>query len=183
MTAYSDAYINISKSVGDIDIEPFDRANVQPNSYELTLDKHLYIMSVNKDGKMEAVPATCPYTFKNGEFVIASSRERIKLVRKTCAMVMGKSTLGRLGISCHQTAGLIDCGFDGTITLELSNVGGNFVLEEGMKIAQVLFMGCHPVSFPYGSDGLGSHYQGQEGPTIPKGVAIKKIGKTAKTML
>lgn len=183
MTVFSDAYIHISKSVGDIDIDPFDKANVQANSYELTLDKNLYLMSIDKDGKMEAVPKTCPYTFKNGEFLIASSRERIKLVRKTCAMVMGKSTLGRMGISCHQTAGLVDCGFEGTITLELSNVGGNFVLEEGMAIAQVVFMASHPVSVPYGTGHLNSHYQGQTGPTLPKGVEIKKIRKTTKTML
>lgn len=183
MTVYSDSYIHIAKSVGDIDIDPFDKANVQPNSYELTLDKHLYLMSIDKDGKMEAIPKTCPYTFKNGEFLIASSVERIKLVRKACAVVMGKSTLGRRGISCHQTAGLVDCGFDGTITLELSNVGGNFVLEEGMKIAQIVFMASHPVRVPYGTGNLNSHYQGQTGPTLPEGIEIKKVGKTSKTML
>ena len=56
MTVYSDSYIHISKSVGDIDIDPWEKANVQPNSYELTLEKHLYLMSLDKDGKMEAIP-------------------------------------------------------------------------------------------------------------------------------
>jgi len=102
-----------------------------------------------------------------GEFVLGSTLERVAIASDLVARVEGKSSLGRLGLLIHSTAGFIDAGFDGHITLELSNVANlPITIYPGMKIGQVSFMTMTtPADKPYGSGARGSKYQGQRGPT------------------
>ena len=102
-----------------------------------------------------------------GEFVLGSTLERIGVPDDLVGRVEGKSSLGRLGLLIHSTAGFIDAGFDGHITLELANVASlPITLYPGMKIGQVSFMQMTtPADRPYGSGASGSKYQGQRGPT------------------
>lgn len=108
-----------------------------------------------------------PWILHPGEFALGSTWEYVKLDASIAARLEGKSSLGRLGILTHSTAGFIDPGFEGHITLELSNVSTLPVkLWPGMKIGQMCFFQLSsPAEHPYGSAGTGSHYQGQRGPT------------------
>jgi len=105
------------------------------------------------------------YRLGPGAFVLGSTTERVEVPESLAARVEGKSTLGRLGLIVHVTAGFIDPGFRGNITLELKNVNQYPIwLESGMKISQICFMPVvGPVERPYGTEGLGSHYQDSEG--------------------
>src|SRR4029079_11245691 len=102
-----------------------------------------------------------------GEFVLGSTLERVALPEDPVARLEGKSSLGRLGLLIHSTAGFVDCGFDGHLTLELSNVATlPIALYPGMKIGQISFLRMTtPADNPYGSGATGSKYQGQRGPT------------------
>jgi dCTP deaminase len=102
-----------------------------------------------------------------GEFVLGSTSERVTLPDDLVARIEGKSSLGRLGLLIHSTAGFVDAGFSGHITLELSNVANlPITLYPGMKIGQVSFLRMTtPADVPYGSARVGSKYQGQRGPT------------------
>jgi dCTP deaminase len=102
-----------------------------------------------------------------GEFVLGSTRERVGIADDLVARLEGKSSLGRLGLLIHSTAGFVDAGWDGHLTLELSNVLNLPIkLYPGMKIGQISFLRTTtPVDMPYGSQALGSKYQGQRGPT------------------
>lgn len=102
---------------------------------------------------------------------LASTKETITLGPGYAAQIGGKSSLGRLGLTVHQTAGFIDPGFHGQITLELVNLGSRpIVLTEGMRIAQLTIWTLdQPAERPYGHAALGSHYQGQHGPTAAGG--------------
>jgi dCTP deaminase len=108
-----------------------------------------------------------PFILHPGEFVLGSTRERVTLPDDLVARLEGKSSLGRLGLLIHSTAGFIDPGFDGHVTLELSNVANlPITIYDGMKIGQISFMRMtEPARAPYGSDTTGSKYQGQRGPT------------------
>ncbi len=108
-----------------------------------------------------------PFILHPGEFVLGSTLERITLPDDLVARLEGKSSLGRLGLLIHSTAGFIDPGWDGHVTLELSNVANlPITIYYGMKIGQISFMQLsEPTSTPYGSSSLGSKYQGQRGPT------------------
>ena len=108
-----------------------------------------------------------PFILHPGEFVLGSTLERIGVPDDLVGRVEGKSSLGRLGLLIHSTAGFIDAGFDGHITLELANVASlPITLYPGMKIGQVSFMQMTtPADKPYGSGASGSKYQGQRGPT------------------
>jgi dCTP deaminase len=108
-----------------------------------------------------------PIMLHPGEFVLGSTLERIAVPDDLVGRVEGKSSLGRLGLLIHSTAGFIDAGFDGHITLELANVASlPITLYPGMKIGQVSFMQMTtPADHPYGSGAKGSKYQGQHGPT------------------
>ncbi len=108
-----------------------------------------------------------PFILHPGEFVLGSTLERITLPDDLVARLEGKSSLGRLGLLIHSTAGFIDPGWDGHVTLELSNVANlPITIYHGMKIGQVSFMQLsEPAASPYGSTALGSKYQGQRGPT------------------
>lgn len=164
---FSDVEIKTANAVGNISITPFRNENVQPNSYEVTLDKEIFLV---KNGGYTKI--MLPYTIKTGEFVLGSTKESLELRRDTCAMVSGKSTLGRHGVSVHQTAGFIDCGFNGTITLELFNVGPDYELKEGMKIAQIIFFNTKTPQKKYGE--CDNHYQNQKGVTLPYDVMETK---------
>lgn len=173
---------------GHVGIEPYNRANVGPCSIDLTLGPEFLVPRPLRSGRPRAEdpdgqvllvdpanPGTEPMfhpqlaptslTIRPGEFILASTRETVTLGRDYAARLEGKSSLARLGISPHVTAGWIDPGFNGTITLEIVNHGPwLFRLRPGMKIAQLcLFKLSHPVRRPYGSTGLGSHYQGSSG--------------------
>src|SRR5205085_9425192 len=108
-----------------------------------------------------------PFILHPGEFVLGSTLERIRLPDDLVARLEGKSSLGRLGLLIHSTAGFIDPGWDGHVTLELSNVANlPITIYYGMKIGQLSFMDLsEPAAVPYGSGKLGSKYQGQKGPT------------------
>src|SRR5204862_4997884 len=108
-----------------------------------------------------------PFILHPGEFVLGSTLERVRLPDDLVARLEGKSSLGRLGLLIHSTAGFIDPGFDGHITLELSNVASlPITLYPGMRIGQISFLAMTtPADHPYGSGPLGSKYQGQRGPT------------------
>jgi len=125
--------------------------------------------TMEQAGLTEVVEATQeePFVLHPGEFVLAATVETLALPDDVVARLEGKSSLGRLGLLIHSTAGYIDPGWEGTITLELSNVANlPILLTPGMAIGQVSFMMMTtPVDRPYGSPGLGSRYQGQKGPT------------------
>ena len=111
-----------------------------------------------------------PFVLHPGEFVLGSTLERIKLPDDLVARLEGKSSLGRLGLLIHSTAGFIDPGWDGHVTLELSNVANlPITIYPGMKIGQVSFMQMtEPAATPYGASAIGSKYKGQKGPTASR---------------
>ena len=158
------------------------RTLIQPASIEVTLDRQVAVLSDHPRNKT-AVDAVTPDGWyrrlwldqagpiRPGELWLASTRETIHLGPGYAAQVGGKSSLGRLGLTVHQTAGFIDPGFHGQITLELVNLGGRpITLTEGMRIAQLTIWTLdQPAERPYGHHALGSHYQNQAGPTAAGG--------------
>jgi len=164
---------------GQLRLEPFERALVQPSSIDVRLDRwfrvfnnHLYTHidpAVQQDEltAMVEVPGGESFVLHPGEFVLASTLEVITLGDQLAGRLEGKSSLGRLGLLTHSTAGFIDPGFSGHVTLELSNVANLPIrLWPGMKIGQLcIFRLSSPSEHPYGSAVYGSRYQGQRGPT------------------
>jgi len=164
---------------GRIGIEPFDEELVQPSSVDVRVDRFFRVFRNSRypfiDVKEEMEDLTElvetedsePFILHPGEFVLGSTLERITLPDDLVARLEGKSSLGRLGLLIHSTAGFIDPGWDGHVTLELSNVANlPITIYHGMKIGQISFMQMtEPASAPYGSSELGSKYQGQRGPT------------------
>lgn len=179
MTVLSDGTIRKLLKDGTLIVEPkpWDH-QIQPVSIDLTLDPALrpVVGSDSSIFKRYYSKAKAPYVLLPSECVIASTVERIQLPDFLVARVEGKSTLGRLFITVHHTAGLLDPGFDGQITLEIKNNGPSaFRLEPDMSICQVVFeMTDCPVERPYGSLGLNSHYQGQQGATLPHSAHAEK---------
>ncbi len=174
----SDRDIRAAIAEGRIGIDPFDPACVQPASVDIRLDdqfrvfrstRHAYIdLAAPLDDITELVAVDeAPFILHPGEFVLGSTRERIRLSDDLVSRVEGKSSLGRLGLLIHSTAGFIDPAWDGHITLELSNVNTiPITLYPGMRIGQLSFFRLtSPAERPYGSPELGSSYQGQSGPT------------------
>ncbi|MFV2063059.1 MAG: dCTP deaminase, partial [Chloroflexota bacterium] len=108
-----------------------------------------------------------PFILNPGEFVLGQTLEWVELPDNVVARLEGKSSLGRLGLLIHSTAGYVDPGWKGTLTLELSNVASlPIALYFGMRIGQISFFEMSSaVERPYGSKGLGSRYQGQSTPT------------------
>lgn len=163
-------------------IEPFDEAMVQPSSIDVRLDRFFRVFENHKypyiDPSVEQPELTRmvqtdggePFILHPGEFVLASTYEVITLPDDVAGRLEGKSSLGRLGLLTHSTAGFIDPGFSGHVTLELSNVATLPIqLWPGMKIGQLcLFRLESPAEHPYGSHVYGSRYQGQRGPTPSK---------------
>jgi len=175
----SDRDIRSALDSGRIGIEPFDPEGVQPSSIDLRVDRlfrtfhnarYPYI-DVKKpmDGLTELVEVGEEEAFilHPGEFVLGSTREYVKLPDDLVARLEGKSSLGRLGLLIHSTAGYVDPGFGGHLTLELSNVANlPITIYPNMKIGQISFFTLtSPAEQPYGSSGMGSKYQGQRGPT------------------
>jgi dCTP deaminase len=175
----SDRDIRAAIDAGRVGIEPFDEANVQPSSVDLHVDRffrtfhnarHPYIdVKRPMDDLTELVEVSAEEAFilHPGEFVLGSTKEYVRLPDDLVARLEGKSSLGRLGLLIHSTAGLVDPGFEGHLTLELSNVANlPITIYPGMKIGQISFFGLSsPAEGPYGSGWIGSKYQGQRGPT------------------
>jgi dCTP deaminase len=167
---------------GQLQLEPFDPALVQPSSIDVRLDRffrvfnnHLYTHidpAVQQDDltAMVEVADGQPFVLHPGEFVLASTLEVITLGDQFAGRLEGKSSLGRLGLLTHSTAGFIDPGFSGHVTLELSNVANLPIrLWPGMKIGQLcIFRLSSPSEHPYGAAVYGSRYQGQRGPTASR---------------
>jgi dCTP deaminase len=178
----SDRDIKVEISAGRVKVEPFDGAMIQPSSVDVRLDRFFRVFENHKysviDPSIEqpdltrevAVEANEEFILHPGEFVLASTYEIITLPDDIAGRLEGKSSLGRLGLLTHSTAGFIDPGFSGHITLELSNVANLPVkLFPGMKIGQLcLIKLSSPAENPYGSALYGSRYQGQRGPTASK---------------
>ncbi|MET8993962.1 dCTP deaminase [Amycolatopsis sp. NPDC004169] len=164
---------------GRLGVEPFDPAMVQPSSIDVRLDRYFRVFDNSKythiDPQLQQDELTSlvekkgedPFVLHPGEFVLASTSEVITLADDLAGRLEGKSSLGRLGLLTHSTAGFIDPGFSGHITLELSNVANlPITLWPGMKIGQLcIFRLYSAAEFPYGSTEAGSRYQGQRGPT------------------
>jgi len=175
----SDRSIREQIDLGRIIIDPLGKDCIQPSSVDLHVDQYFRLfrnhtqrvidvkddqedltelVDVGEDGHLVLHP---------GEFLLGSTTERVALPSDLVARLEGKSSLGRLGLLIHSTAGFVDAGWDGHLTLELSNVANlPITLYPGMKIGQISFLQMTtPADRPYGSNGLGSKYQGQRGPT------------------
>jgi dCTP deaminase len=164
---------------GRIEIDPYDASLLQPSSVDVRVDRYFRVFRNSRypyiDVKTEQedlteaveVDGDQPFILHPGEFVLGSTLERVRLPDDLVARLEGKSSLGRLGLLIHSTAGFIDPGWNGHVTLELSNVANlPITIYHGMKIGQLSFMQLsEPASAPYGSAGFGSKYQGQRGPT------------------
>ena len=175
----SDRTIREELDAGRIEIDPLLPNSIQPSSVDLHVDRYFRVfrnhtmshidVKQNLEDLTELVEIDeeDPFMLHPGEFVLGSTLERVKLPTDLVARLEGKSSLGRLGLLIHSTAGFIDPGWDGHVTLELSNVANlPITIYHGMKIGQISFMQmAEPASAPYGSGTLGSKYQGQRGPT------------------
>jgi dCTP deaminase len=162
-----------------VQLDPFDASMVQPSSIDVRLDRYFRVFENHKyphiDPAEEQPDLTRmvepdgaePFILHPGEFVLGSTYELVSLPDDVAARLEGKSSLGRLGLLTHSTAGFIDPGFSGHVTLELSNVATLPIkLWPGMKIGQLAFFRlASPAEHPYGSARYGSRYQGQRGPT------------------
>jgi dCTP deaminase len=178
----SDRDIRSQVEAGRVKVEPFTLEMIQPSSIDVRLDRFFRVFENHKysviDPSLEQSELTrevevAPdeyFILHPGEFVLASTYEVITLPDDIAGRLEGKSSLGRLGLLTHSTAGFIDPGFSGHITLELSNVANLPVkLFPGMKIGQLcLIKLSSPAEHPYGSAIYGSRYQGQRGPTASK---------------
>jgi dCTP deaminase len=175
----SDRTIRRLLEEGRIGIDPYDDDLVQPSSVDVRVDRFFRVFRnsrypfIDVKEPMEdltelvEVEGDEAFILHPGEFVLGSTLERITLPDDLVARLEGKSSLGRLGLLIHSTAGFIDPGWDGHVTLELSNVANlPITIYHGMKIGQLSFVQLtEPAESPYGSGVLGSKYQGQEGPT------------------
>ena len=175
----SDHTIREELEAGRILIDPLDENCIQPSSIDLHVDdtfrvfhnaRHPYI-DVKKEmddlTEIAKPPEGDAFILHPGEFVLGSTLERVTLPNDLVARLEGKSSLGRLGLLIHSTAGYVDPGWDGYLTLELSNVANlPITIYPGMKIGQISFFKLTtPADVPYGSAAAGSKYQGQRGPT------------------
>jgi dCTP deaminase len=175
----SDRSLRDAIAVGRILIDPFDDACVQPSSVDVKVGNLFRVFRNHTAGVIDVkqdledltelieIPADGVFMLHPGEFVLGSTHERVRVPDDLVARIEGKSSLGRLGLLIHSTAGFIDAGFDGHITLELANVASlPITIYPQMKIGQVSFMRMTTAADqPYGSGTTGSKYQGQRGPT------------------
>jgi dCTP deaminase len=160
-------------------IDPLDPESIQPSSVDLRLDRFfrvfrnhtMRVIDVKEDQEelteLVEISEDDAFVLHPGEFVLGSTAERVALPDDLVARLEGKSSLGRLGLLIHSTAGFVDAGWDGYLTLELSNVANlPITLYPGMKIGQISFLQMTTsATHPYGSKQVGSKYQGQRGPT------------------
>jgi dCTP deaminase len=187
----SDRDIRAEIESGRVQLDPLDMGMIQPSSIDVRLDKFFRLFDNHKypfiDPAEEQPDLTRgvevaegePFILHPGEFVLGSTFELVTLPDDIAARLEGKSSLGRLGLLTHSTAGFVDPGFSGHVTLELSNVATLPIkLWPGMKIGQLCFFRLtSPSEHPYGSDKYGSRYQGQRGPTASR--SWKNFHKTA----
>jgi dCTP deaminase len=175
----SDVTIREELAAGRIVIDPLDGTAIQPSSVDLRIDKYFRVFRNDttpfidpkepQEDLTELVEVADERAFilHPNEFVLASTYERVEIADDLVARLDGKSSLARLGLLTHVTAGFVDAGFNGHLTLELSNVATlPIALYPRMKIGQISFLKMTtPAEVPYGSDATGSKYQGQRGPT------------------
>ena len=181
----SDRDIMAEVAADRVQIDPYDEGMIQPSSIDVRLDRWFRVFENHKyphiDPSVEQPDLTRliepegdePFILHPGEFVLGSTFEVVTLPDDVAGRLEGKSSLGRLGLLTHSTAGFIDPGFSGHVTLELSNVATlPITLYPGMKIGQLcLFRLSSPTEHPYGSEKYGSRYQGQRGPTPSRSFA------------
>ena len=178
----SDRDIAAQFEAGRVRLDPYDPAMVQPSSVDVRLDRYFRLFDNHKypfidpaeeqpelTRLIEAKPGE-PFILHPGEFVLGSTYEVVSLPDDVAARVEGKSSLGRLGLLTHATAGFVDPGFSGHVTLELANVATLPIkLYPGMKVGQLCFFQLSsPAHAPYGNGAHGSRYQGQRGPTASR---------------
>ena len=175
----SDRSIKEELAAGRIVIDPLAEGSIQPSSVDLHVDRYFRVFRNDTtpfiDPKepqedlteMVEVANGRRFILHPGEFVLGSTLERVALPDDLAARLEGKSSLGRLGLLIHSTAGVVDGGWNGHLTLELSNVANlPIAIYPGMKIGQISFIRMTtPAEHPYGSTAAGSKYQGQRGPT------------------
>jgi dCTP deaminase len=175
----SDRDIRAEIEAGRIVIDPFIPEAVQPSSVDLHLDRRFRVfrnsrypyIDVRADQpeltELVEIGGDDPFILHPGEFVLGSTYERVALPNDLVARLEGKSSLGRLGLLIHSTAGYVDPGWEGNLTLELSNVANlPITLYDGMKIGQISFQRLSsPAEVAYGEASIGSKYRGQRDPT------------------
>lgn len=178
----SDRSIREALASGRIEIDPLRDDDVQPSSVDLTVDRYFRVFRNHTRGVIDVkedladltelveIPLDDPdarFILHPGEFVLGSTAERIRLSHDLVGRLEGKSSLGRLGLLIHSTAGFIDPGWDGHVTLELSNIATlPITIYPGMRIGQISFLQMTTeADVPYGTASIGSKYQGQRGPT------------------
>ena len=178
----SDRDIRAEIAGGRVRLEPYDETLVQPSSIDVRLDKYFRLFDNHKypfiDPALDQPDLTRlieverdePFILHPGEFVLGSTFEIVTMPNDLAARLEGKSSLGRLGLLTHSTAGFVDPGFSGHVTLELSNVATLPIkLWPGMRVGQLCFIRLSGAAEnPYGSAKYGSRYQGQRGPTASR---------------
>jgi dCTP deaminase len=179
VSVLSDRDIAAAIAAGRVRVSPYDATDLQPSSVDLHLDRSFRVFRNNRYPFIDvrspqpdltellSIADDEPFVLHPGEFVLGQTIEWVELPDDLVARLEGKSSLGRLGLLIHSTAGYVDPGWKGNLTLELSNVANlPIALYFGMKIGQIsFFQMSSPVDRPYGSAGLGSKYQGQSEPT------------------
>jgi dCTP deaminase len=178
----SDRDIRASIEAGEIGLEPLDMGLLQPSSFDVRLDRFFRLFDNHKYAYIDPaedqsdltrfveVKADEAFILHPGEFVLGSTYEFVTLPDNIAARLEGKSSLGRLGLLTHSTAGFVDPGFNGHVTLELANVSNLPIkLWPGMKVGQLCFFQLSsPSETPYGSEKYLNRYQGQRGPTASR---------------
>jgi dCTP deaminase len=176
----SDRTIKEELASGHIIVEPLGERCIQPASIDIRIDRQIRVFlgpeqysvvdvrtDLNGITKLSEIPDPLPYVLEPGQFILANTIENVELPDDVVARLEGKSSLGRLGLMVHATAGYVDPGFKGQLTLEISNIArARIGIFFGMRIGQISFLRLStPAENPYGSGVLGSKYQGQLGPT------------------
>jgi dCTP deaminase len=178
----SDRTIKQEIEAGRLVFDPYDESLVQPSSVDVRVDRSFRVFNnsrypyIDVRKPMEELTTLVsvsdeePFVLHPGEFVLGQTLERVKLPPDLVARLEGKSSLGRLGLVIHSTAGFVDPGFEGNLTLELSNLANlPITIYHGMPIGQISFMRMDaPVENPYGGQEAGSKYQGQDEPTASR---------------
>jgi dCTP deaminase len=178
----SDRTIKEEVAAGRLVFDPYDESLVQPSSVDMRVDRSFRVFHNSRYPYIDVrqrmdeltdlveVGGDEPFVLHPGEFVLGQTLERVKLPPDLVARLEGKSSLGRLGLVIHSTAGFVDPGFEGNLTLELSNLATlPITIYEGMPIGQISFMRMDaPVENPYGGREAGSKYQGQAEPTASR---------------
>ena len=175
VSVLSDGTIRRLVDAGRIKVDPWDPGMIQPASIDLRLGDSFRVFHNHRARAIDlrdpprnlteqiVLGDDEPFVVHPGEFVLARTEEHVAIPDDIVARIEGKSSLGRLGLIVHATAGFVDPGFKGTLTLEITNLTRVPIkLYAGLPIAQLSFMALDaPAEHPYGSEALGSHYQGQ----------------------